>query len=611
MDRYSIPPNGVWSLRIEEYAIIGDCESAALIGRNGSVDWLCWPRFDSGACFSALVGNVGNGRWLIAPRDEPVRVTRRYQNCTIILETTFETGTGAVTLLDFMPPRRLSSHLVRIVRGARGQVPMRVELVIRFDYGSLVPWVTRSPDGTLRAVGGADMVALRTPAPLHGENLKTVGEVIVSEGETVPFVLSYGASYADPPVAIDWRQALTETTNFWKEWSQRCPEQGPYADAIRHSLMVLKALTYAPTGGIVAAPTTSLPEQLGGSRNWDYRYCWLRDATFTLLALVNSGYFDEARRWRDWLLRAIADTPSQVQILYGITGTRRVDEWEIPWLSGYEGARPVRVGNAARSQLQLDIFGEIMDALHIARCAGLGVEEPAWALQTKLLEHLESIWQQPDEGVWEIRGPRQHFTFSKVMAWVAFDRAIKSAEKEKLAGPVEKWRTLSKKIHREICENAYDRELNSFTQSYGSRQLDASLLLLALVGFLPPSDPRILGTVRAIETSLMKDGFVRRYQTKLTDDGLPGSEGVFLACSFWLADVYVLLGRQEDARRLFERLLSLRNDVGLLSEEYDPADGRMLGNFPQALSHIGLINSAHNLMRLKTPAEQRSGHKAK
>lgn len=379
---------------------------------------------------------------------------------------------------------------------------------------------------------------------------------------------------------------------------------------MRRSLIVLKALTYAPTGGIVAAPTTSLPEQLCGPRNWDYRYCWLRDATFTLMALMNSGYFDEARRWRDWLLRAVAGSPSQMQILYGITGVRRVDEWEIPWLRGYEGARPVRIGNAAFKQLQLDIYGEIMDALHMARRGGLSVEKPAWALETKLLEHLESVWHQPDQGIWEVRGPPQHFTLSKVMGWVAFDRAVRSAEKEKLPGPIEKWRSLAKKIHREICEKAYDPDLKSFTQSYGSRELDASLLLLALVGFLPPSDPRIQGTVRAIESSLMEDGLLRRYETELTDDGLPGSEGAFFACSFWLVDVYVLLGRQEIARRLFERLLSLRNDVGLLSEEYDLATGRMLGNFPQALSHIGLINSAHSLMRRRTPVYQRSRQKA-
>jgi GH15 family glucan-1,4-alpha-glucosidase len=598
-------------VRIEDYAIIGDCGTAALIGRNGSVDWLCWPRFDSRACFSALIGNVDNGRWLIAPRDDATKVTRRYLDDTLVLETTFETRDGAVTLVDFMPQRGAASDLVRIVKGVRGRVPMRVELVIRLDYGSVVPCVTRLSDGTLQAIAGPDMLVLRTHCPLRGENLKTVGDFTIAEGETMPFVLSYGVSYRDPPEAIDWQTALKNTISFWKDWSQRFPDDGPYAGEMRRSLMVLKALTYLPTGGIVAAPTTSLPEQLGGARNWDYRYCWLRDATFTLLALMNSGYFDEAGRWRDWLLRAIAGMPSQVQIMYGITGTRRLDEWEVPWLDGYEGAHPVRIGNAASNQLQLDIYGEIMDALHMARCGGLGGNETAWALQIKLLEHLETIWQDPDEGIWEIRGPKQHFTFSKVMAWVAFDRAIKSAEKDKLTAPIKKWRGLRDKIHAQICKKAYDSELGSFTQSYGSRQLDSSPLLMALVGFLPPTDHRIQGTVHAIETSLMRDGFVRRYETDLTEDGLPGSEGVFLACSFWLADTYLLLGRREDARQLFERLLSLRNDVGLLSEEYDTKRCRMLGNFPQALSHIGLINTGHNLIRREKPAEQRSGHKLK
>lgn len=598
-------------MRIEDYAIVGDCGTAALIGRNGSVDWLCWPRFDSRACFAALVGNADNGRWLIAPCDEPTRVTRRYLDDTLILETTFDTRNGTVTLVDFMPPRGVASDLVRLVKGVRGRVAMHVEFVVRLDYGSLVPWVTRLADGTLRAIAGPDMLVLRTPAPLRGKNLKTIAEFTVDEGQTVPFVLSYGASYRDAPAKIDWQAAFKDTISFWKDWSGRIKEDGKYASAVRRSLMVLKALTYAPTGGIVAAPTTSLPEELSGERNWDYRYCWLRDATFTLLALMNSGYFDEAGRWRDWLLRAIAGTPSQLQIMYGITGTRRLDEWEVPWLKGYEGARPVRIGNAASSQLQLDIYGEIMDALHLARCGGLGGDETAWALQVKLLEHLESIWQDPDEGIWEIRGPRQQFTFSKVMAWVAFDRAVKSAEKDKLEAPLEKWRKLRDKIHAEVCKKAYDSELGSFTQSYGSRQLDASLLLLALVGFLPPNDHRIDGTVRAIETSLMQNGFVRRYQTDRTDDGLPGSEGVFLACSFWLADTYLLLGRRDDAQRLFEHVLSLCNDVGLLSEEYDISRGRMLGNFPQALSHIGLINTAHNLMHHTKPAEQRSGHRLK
>lgn len=598
-------------MRIEDYAIVGDCETAALIGRDGSVDWLCWPRFDSGACFAALIGNADNGRWLITPRAQPTRTTRRYLDDTLILETTFETEDGAVALIDFMPPRGVASDLVRLVKGVRGRVTMRMELIIRFDYGSLVPWVTRLSDGTLCAVAGPDMLVLRTPAQMKGENLKTVAEFTVDEGQTVPFVLSYGVSYRDPPANIDWEAALEDTAGFWKDWAGRAKASGPYAGVVRRSLMVLKALTYAPTGGVVAAPTTSLPEELGGSRNWDYRYCWLRDAAFTLLALMDGGYFEEAGQWRDWLLRAVAGMPSQVQIMYGITGTRRLDELELPWLKGYEGARPVRIGNSAFSQLQLDIYGELMDVLHLARCGGLGGDDDAWALQVKLLEHLERIWQDPDEGIWEIRGPRQHFTYSKVMAWVAFDRAIKSAEKDKLGAPIKRWVEVRDQIHAEVCEKAYNDELKSFTQSYESRHLDASLLLLALVGFLPPTDHRIVGTVRAIETSLMENGLVRRYQTDRTDDGLPGSEGAFLACSFWLADTYLLLGRKNDARRLFEYLLSLCNDVGLLSEEYHVAEGRMLGNFPQALSHIGLINTAHNLMQGEKPAEQRSGHRVK
>ena len=454
------------------------------------------------------------------------------------------------------------------------------------------------------------MLVLRTPVELHGEDLRTVGEFTIKAGEEIPFVLTYGPSHAPPPKAIDWRRALAQTERFWKQWSGRYRGTGRYADAVRHSLIVLKALTYRPTGGIVAAPTTSLPEKLGGPRNWDYRYCWLRDATFTLLALMDSGYFDEASRWRDWLLRAVAGTPTQVQIMYGIAGERRLTEWDIGWLGGYEGSRPVRVGNAAADQLQLDIYGEVMDVLHVARCGAVGGKEPAWGLQKSLLEHLESIWQKPDSGIWEMRGAPRHFTHSKVMAWVAFDRAVRTAEQFSLEGPTERWRETRDRLKSEICERGFNRDIGAFTQSYGSTELDASLLLLPLVGFLEPSDPRVKSTVAAIERDLMYDGFVRRYRTEKTDDGLSGGEGVFLACSFWLADNFVLLGRREEARRLFERLLSLANDVGLLSEEYDPKSGRLLGNFPQALSHIALINTAQNLMREGTPAEQRSGSKA-
>lgn len=605
------PRLGIVDVKIEDYAIIGDCETAALVSRYGSIDWLCLPRFDSGACFAAILGNADNGRWLIAPCDPQSTASRRYHNDTLILETTFRTRDGDVAIIDFMPRGGTSPTLVRLVRGLRGRVAMRMELVIRFDYGSLVPWVTRLSDGTLKAVAGPDMLVLRTSAPIRGKDLRTIAEFTVHEGETVPFALSYGASYEEPPVAGHWQDALAETTALWTKWSQRIKLGGPYESAVRRSLITLKSLTYAPTGGIVAAPTTSLPEQLGGTRNWDYRYCWLRDATFTLLALMNSGYFDEARGWRDWLLRAIAGAPSQVQIMYGITGTRRLDEWEVPWLNGYAKSRPVRIGNAAAAQAQLDIYGEIMDALHLARSSGLGGDEAAWQIQTKLLEHLESVWQEPDRGIWEVRGPRQHFTFSKAMTWVAFDRAIKSAEEDNLKAPLGKWRALRDEIHAEICQKAYNVDLGSFTQAYGSRELDASLLLLVQVGFLPSSDSRIAGTVRAIERSLKDGGLIRRYRTCLTDDGLEGTEGAFLACSFWLADAYVLLGRRKDARRIFEHLLSLRNDVGLLSEEYDTTSGRMLGNFPQALSHIGLVNTAHNLMHHEKPAEQRSGAKGK
>jgi GH15 family glucan-1,4-alpha-glucosidase len=598
-------------LRIEDYALIGDCETAALVGRDGSIDWLCWPRFDSGACFAALLGGPDHGRWLLAPVDANAEAARRYRPGTLVLETEFATATGTVAVIDFMPPRTSVSDLVRVVVGRRGRVAMRTELVLRFDYGSAVPWVSRLDDGALRAIAGPDMTILRTPAPLRGEGLTTRGEFAVAEGETVPFVLTYAPSHEAPPEAVDPLAALPETEAFWRGWSSRCGEVGAWTEAVQRSLITLKALTYRPTGGIVAAATTSLPERLGGTRNWDYRYCWLRDATLTLLALMDAGHREEAGAWRGWLLRAVAGNPDQLQIMYGLAGERRLAEWEVPWLPGYEGSAPVRVGNAAHGQLQLDVFGETMDALHQARGMGItGDDRAAWALARQLLAHLESVWREPDEGIWEVRGGRRHFTHSKVMAWVAFDRAVRSAEAFGLDGPVDRWRRSRDEIHAEVCEKGFDPGLGSFVQAYGSRALDASLLLLPEMGFLPPDDPRVVGTVAAIERRLVVDGLVLRYDTAEAADGLPPGEGAFLACSFWLADAYVLMGRVEEARALFERLLALRNDVGLLAEEYDPKDGRQLGNFPQAFSHVGLVNTALNLSRKLKPAEQRASRGA-
>jgi GH15 family glucan-1,4-alpha-glucosidase len=596
--------------RIADYALIGDCETAALVGRDGSIDWLCWPRFDSDACFAALLGTPDHGRWLLAPRQERVSISRRYVPDTLILETRFETADSAVTLIDFMPPRGTNSDIVRLVVGERGRVEMRFELVIRFGYGSVVPWVTRLEDGALRAVAGPDMILLHTPVAVHGENMKTVGDFAVEAGESIPFVLTHAPSHLPPPKTPDPFIALEETRTFWLDWTATCRTRAHCPRGVVRSLITLKALTYAPTGGIVAAPTTSLPEHLGGSRNWDYRYCWLRDATLTLLALMNAGYYEEAHAWREWLLRTVAGSPQQSQIMYGIAGERRLPEWEVPWLPGYFGAQPVRIGNGAHGQLQLDVYGEIMDALHQARRGGLAVSASGWGLQLAFLDHLATVWTEPDESIWEVRGPRRHFTFSKVMAWVAFDRALKSAVTFNLKGPTETWRQLRSQIHQEVCRNGYDPELGSFVQSYGSKELDASLLLLPVVGFLPPADPRIHSTVAAIERGLMVDGFVRRYDTSRVDDGLPPGEGAFLACSFWLVDAYTLIGRLADARALYDRLLGLRNDVGLLSEEYDPAAGELVGNFPQAFSHVALVNSAFNLHRADKPAEQRSEHKA-
>ena len=594
------------SSRIEDYALIGDCETAALVGRDGSIDWLCWPRFDSGACFARLLGTAEHGRWIVAPNVQPSRVTRHYRDGTLILETDFETADGAITLIDFMPLHGVGSDLVRLVVGRHGRSAMRTELALRFDYGSAVPWVTRLEDGTgLRAVAGPDMVVLRTPIALRGEGLKTVGEFTVGAGEIVPFVLSYGPSHLPAPEPFDAQAALDETEAFWRAWAAHCRYEGPWMEAVLRSHITLKALTFAPTGGIVAAPTTSLPEKIGGPRNWDYRYCWLRDATFTLMSLMEAGYYEEAGAWRDWLLRAVAGSPSQIQIMYGLAGERRLTEWEISWLPGYQGSRPVRIGNAAHGQLQLDVFGEVIDALYQGRHGGLPASEAGWALVRALTGQVEAIWQEPDKGIWEVRGSRRHFTHSKVMAWVTLDRAIRGAEEFQLEGPLDRWRTVRKQMHEDICRKGFDPELGTFVQSYGGKALDASLLLMPLVGFLPADDDRIRGTVQAIERNLMVDGLVLRYRTDEALDGLPEGEGAFLACSFWFADNLVLQGRQAKARALFERLLELRNDVGLLAEEYDPRARRQLGNFPQAFSHVALANTARNLTQATKPAQTR------
>ncbi len=592
--------------RIEDYALIGDLETAALVGHDGSIDWLCWPRFDSDACFAALLGDSRHGRWLLAPEDATAKVSRRYREDTLILETRFETQSGAVIVIDFMPPYGKASDVIRLVVGAHGAVKLRTELVIRFGYGASVPWVTRAAEGAWQAIAGPDMVMLHTHAPMHGEDLKLVADFAVEAGQTISFVLAYSPSHLPPPESPDVDLALAETEKFWRQWVAKSRKTSRWSQAVTRSLITLRALIYAPTGGIIAAPTTSLPEQLGGTRNWDYRYCWLRDATLTLLAFMNAGYYEEADAWRHWLLRAIAGSPAQLQIMYGVAGERRLTEWEVPWLPGYEGAAPVRIGNEACAQLQLDVFGEVMDALHQARQGGLATSETGWSLQCELLAHLTTAWEQPDYGIWEVRGPPRHFTYSKIMAWVAFDRAIKDAERYRLSAPIDEWRALRERIHRQVCERGYDAKRNCFVQSYGSDQLDASLLLIGELGFLPPHDARVDGTIRAIESHLMRDGLVLRYDTAASDDGLPPGEGVFLACSFWLADAYAMCGRVAEAEALFERLLSLSNNLGLLAEEYDPAAHRMVGNFPQGFSHLSLVGTAFNLAHANKPAEQRS-----
>jgi GH15 family glucan-1,4-alpha-glucosidase len=596
-------------LRIDDYALIGNCLTAALVGRDGSIDWLPLPRFDSPACFAALLGDRRNGRWLIEPVATATRVERRYRSDSLILETCFDTAEGRVVLVDFMPLRTsgIATELIRLVRCERGSVRMRMEAIFRFDYGSITPWVRREVGG-LRAIAGPDALVLRTPLPLEGRDETTVAEFTISAGETIPCSLLWYRSHRAEAQVSDPETALRDTEEFWHAWSARCTATGQWRDAVVRSLITLKALTYAPTGGIVAAPTTSLPERIGGTRNWDYRYCWLRDATFTLYALLISGYDEEAKAWREWLLRAVAGVPSELQIMYGLAGERRLPEYELPWLAGHRASRPVRVGNAAHIQRQLDVYGEVMDAFYTGARHGIESIDDVRHVQAALLDYLEGNWQRPDSGIWEARRPERRYTHSAVMAWVAVDRAIKSAEKFGLKGPVDRWRALCAQIHGEVCGRGFNAARGTFVQSYDGTELDAALLLLPLVGFLPPEDRRVRATIDAIARELVVDGFVMRYKSGREVDGLPAGEGVFLICSFWLADNYALMGRQDDAQALFERLLAVRNDVGLLAEEYDPRARQLLGNFPQAYSHVGLINTAHNLTLLKGPADHRANH---
>jgi len=590
--------------KIEDYALIGDCETAALIDKNGSLDWLCWPDFSSDACFTALLGSEENGYWKIAPAKGKWKTTRRYRPHTLILETTFEHRNGAFRLIDFMPVRQRNSHIVRIVEGIRGNITVRMEMALRFDYGRTVPWVTHIKEG-IRAVAGPNLAVLRASVPMHGENLKTVADFTVRRGDRVTFSLAYGVSHKPDPRKINAAETLADCEMRWRRWAHRLKFKGKYRDVIERSLITLRAMIFRPTGGVVSAVTTSLPEFIGGVRNWDYRLCWLRDTTFTLLALANGGYFDEATAWQDWLLRALAGSPEQVQIMYGLKGERQLLEWEVDWLPGYENSRPVRVGNAAAGQLQLDIYGEVLDCFfHAQHSMGRHTEDDFRVL-VLLMQQLEKVWQQPDEGIWETRGGPQQFTYSKMMAWVAFDRAVLLAEQLHYEAPIEKWGAIRDTIHNEICTRAFSEKKNSFTQAYGSENLDASLLLMPVVGFLPGSDPRVKGTVEAIERELMPAGLVLRYDTSKVEDGLPPGEGVFLACSFWMVSSLKAIGRVKDARALFERLLKLRNDLGLLSEEYDLTLKRMVGNFPQAFSHIALVNAAFDL-----EDEPRTRHRA-
>lgn len=590
--------------KIEDYALIGDTHTAALISRQGSLDWLCLPRFDSPACFAALLGTPEHGRWLITPRENSTTIRRRYRGDTLVLETCFDTPTGTAMVVDFMPPRDRDINVVRLIVGVKGTVRMKMELTLRFDYGSIIPWVSHHRR-FLKAVAGPDAVYLETELELRGEGFSTVADFTVSEGQEIPCTLTWRASHDLPPRPLITERALSETELWWMKWSQRCTYQGPWRDAVIRSLITLKALTYAPTGGIVAAPTTSLPELLGGVRNWDYRYCWIRDATFTLYSLLAAGYHSEAKAWREWLLRAVAGKPSDLQIMYGIGGERRLTELELNWLPGYEGSTPVRIGNAASQQFQLDVYGEMMDTLHQARELGLAASEDSWRVQHAIMEFLESAWDRPDEGIWEVRGPRRHFTHSKVMAWVAVDRAVKAIERCHVEGPLERWQALRATIHEQVCREGYDANRGTFVQYYGGTSLDGSLLMIPLVGFLPAFDPRVQGTLHAIERELTVDGLVMRYQPSGQLDGLPGDEGMFLPCSFWLVDNLLLSGRVEEARRLYDRLIGLGNDVGLLSEEYDLKHKRLVGNFPQAFSHVSLIDSAFGFSRMESPAERR------
>jgi GH15 family glucan-1,4-alpha-glucosidase len=586
--------------RIEDYALISDLQTAALVGRDGSIDWACFPRFDSGACFSALLGTTDHGRWLIAPRGDAWSPGRCYRENSLVLETEWECDTGKARVIDFMPPRGRAPDIVRIVEGVKGQVEMNAELVIRYDYGSTLPWVRRLDDDMRVAIAGPDALCFRSPVEHRGENMRTIAEFTVREGERVPFALTWYPSNEDPPERIDPERALQDTVDYWNEWVSACRYEGPWKQAVQQSLIVLKALTYAPTGGIVAAPTTSLPEKIGGERNWDYRYCWLRDATLVLLAFINAGFLEEAAAWRLWLLRAAAGDPAALQIMYGVGGERRLTEMTLDWLPGYESSRPVRAGNAASEQFQLDVYGEVLDAMHQGRVHDLDRLPEAWSLQRRLLAFLEGAWKEPDDGIWEVRGGRRHFTHSKVMAWVAFDRGVRAVEDFGRSGPVDRWRKIRDEIHREVCEQGFDHELNSFTQSYNSKRLDASLLVMPLVGFLPADDARVQGTVAAVERELYRHGFVYRYAGDDESehvDGLPAGEGAFLPCTFWLVDNFALQGRLDEAEHLFERLLSLRNDVGLLAEEWDPETRRQLGNFPQAFTHVALVNTAFNLDR--------------
>ncbi len=591
-------------LPIEDYALIGNTRTAALVGRDGSIDWLCLPRFDSQACFAALLGEPGHGRWLLAPASGAVQAHRRYRGDTLILETEFQTGAGCVRVIDCMPVEQAQCHLVRIVEGLAGEVAMQMELIIRFEYGSVVPWVRRS-DEKLIATAGPDSLEFRSSVEMKGVDMTTRSDFVVRRGDRIVFVLGHRASHQPELAPADPEAALASTEKWWREWAGACTYSGPHREHVVRSLVTLKALSYSPTGGIVAAPTTSLPERIGGVRNWDYRYCWLRDATFTLYALLYAGYRDEAAAWREWLLRAVAGRPQDMQILYGISGERRLTELEIDWLPGYEGSKPVRIGNAAATQYQLDVYGEVMDTFHLARVAGLPREAHAWEVQKVLLDFLESNWQGADEGIWEIRGPRRQFTHSKVMAWVAFDRAVKAVERFGLESDRDRWQRLRAEIHATVCSEGFDAGRNAFVQHFGSKDLDASLLLIPLVGFLPPGDPRVRGTLEAIRSELAVEGLVRRYSTSSRVDGLPPGEGVFLPCSFWLADNLAMAGRKAEAETLFDRLLSLCNDVGLVSEEYDPRSRRMLGNFPQAMTHVALVNTARNLAGPGGPCEHR------